>query len=91
MLFGDQNDHGPVVSDSVNWCDDSYLCLNVSKTKDLSIDCRRKGTEPDPTFIHSETVESVDRYKYLGTTIDSNLKLGNTCDISERANNDYIF
>ena len=62
LLFGDQNDHGPVVSDFVNWCDDSYLCLNVSKTKDLSIDFRRKGTQPDPTVIHNETVESVDHY-----------------------------
>ena len=38
LLFGDQNDHGPVVSDLVNWCDDSYLCLNMSKRKNLSID-----------------------------------------------------
>ena len=36
LLFGDQNDHGHVVSDFVisdfvNWCHDSYLCLNVNK------------------------------------------------------------
>ena len=79
MLFGDQNDHGTVVSDFVNWCDDS--CLNVLKTKDLSIDFRRKGTQPDLTVIHSETVESVDHYKYLGTTIDSNLKFSKNFDI----------
>ena len=75
LLFEDPNDHGPVsVSDFVNWCDDYCLCPNVSKTKDISIDFRRKGAQPDPTIIHSETVESVDHYEYLGTTIDSNLK-----------------
>ena len=65
LLFGDENSHGPVVSDFLNWCDDSYFCLNVSKTKDLSIDFTRKSTQPDPTVIHSETVESVDHYKYI--------------------------
>ena len=42
LLFGDQNGHGSVVSDFVNWYDDSYRSLsesvNVSKTKYLSID-----------------------------------------------------
>ena len=81
LLFGGQNDHGPAVSDSVNWCDDSYLCLNVSKTKDLCIDFRRKGTQLDPTVIRSETVESVDHYEYLGTTIDYNHTFSKKCDI----------
>ena len=71
LLLGDQNGHGPVVSDFVNWFDESCLCLNVLKTKDLSIDFRRKNTQPEPTVIHSEMVELVDHYKYLGTTIDS--------------------
>ena len=66
MLFGDQNDHGPVVSDFVNWCDESYLCPNLSKTKDLFIGFRRKSTQPDPTVIHNETIH---HYEYLGTTI----------------------
>ena len=55
LLFGDQN--GPVVSDFVNWCDEAYLCQNVSKTKDISIHFRRKSTQPQPTVIHSEIVE----------------------------------
>ena len=52
----------------------------MSKTKDPSIDFRRKGTQPDPT-VHSETVKSVDHYNYLETTIDSNLKFSKNCDI----------
>ena len=65
LLFGDQNGHVPVVSDFVNWCDESYLCLNVSKTKDLSVDFRTKSTQPQPTVIHDKTVESVDHDKYF--------------------------
>ena len=69
LLFGDHNDHGAVVSDFVNWCDDSYLCLNVSKIKIFSSILGGKAlTQPDPIVIHSDTVESVDHYKYLGTT-----------------------
>ena len=61
LLFGDQNGHGPVVSNFVNWRDESYLCLNVSKTTDFFlIDFGRKSTPPESTVIHSETVESVD-------------------------------
>ena len=32
LLRVDQADHGPVVSDFGNWCDESDLYLNVSKT-----------------------------------------------------------
>ena len=81
LLFGDQNGHGPVVSDFVNWCDDTYLCLNVSQTKYLFIDFRRENTPPEPTVINRETVESVDHYKHLVTTIDSKLKFSKNCDI----------
>ena len=38
LLFGSQQDHGPALRDFVEWCDDSYLKFNVSKTKELVID-----------------------------------------------------
>ena len=79
MLFGDQDDHGPVVSDFFNWCDDFYLCLNVSKTKDPSTDFRKESVQLQPTIIYNETVESFDHYKYLGMAVDSNLKFIRTC------------
>ena len=45
LLFGDPNAHEPLVSDFVNWCDDSYIGLNVSNTKDLCIDFNMKITQ----------------------------------------------
>ncbi|GFR91178.1 reverse transcriptase [Elysia marginata] len=32
----------------VTWCDDNYLTLNVSKTKELKIDFRRSKSQKDP-------------------------------------------
>ena len=55
------------------WCDDHYLLLNVKKTKELLIDFRIKKDPLQPITIKNEVVDTVDSYKYLGVTIDSNL------------------
>lgn len=41
LLQGDETEHGPVGEDMVWWCEESFLQLNVAKTKDMSIDFRR--------------------------------------------------
>lgn len=72
-------DDGPYLSavdNFVSWCEDNFLCLNVSKTKELIIDFRRKKHVIDPITIKGETIEQVDSYKYLGITIDSKLQWG---------------
>ena len=61
--------------------DESYVCPDVSKTKDVSTDFRKENVQPQLTIIHSETVDSVDRFKYLGMVMDSKQKFGNNCDI----------
>ena len=50
----------------VNWCDKHYLYLNVSKTKEMCIDFRKKQRCPKPVYIKGEAVERVDTYKHLG-------------------------
>ena len=57
----------------VDWCDENYLHLNVSKTREMCIDFRKNKREPKPVFIKNEQVERVDTYKYLGLTFDSKL------------------
>ena len=74
LLYNDETGHGPVLHDFVEWCDQSYLCLNKTKTKDMCIDFRRDPPPQTDTVIHDNAVEMVDEYKYLGTTIDNKLR-----------------
>ena len=51
------------------------------KNKDLSNDFRGESVKLQPTIIHSETVKSVDHFKYLEALINSKLKFSKNCDI----------
>lgn len=69
LLQGNETGHGPVTQDFVDWCDRSFLQLNIPKTKDMHIDLRRTPRATELTSIKGQTVECVDNYKYLGTII----------------------
>ena len=47
----------------VKWCEENYLILNVSKTKEMITDFRRQKSTPTPLVINNETVEIVHTYK----------------------------
>ena len=55
------------------WCEKNYLCLNVSKTKEIYIDFRKNQRCPKPVSIKGETVERIGTYKYLGVVFDRRL------------------
>ncbi|XP_062860103.1 dehydrogenase/reductase (SDR family) member 7Cb isoform X1 [Trichomycterus rosablanca] len=55
------------------WCVRNHLLLNVSKTKEMSVDFRRKRTVSTPVTIMGQHVELVDTYKYLGVWLDNRL------------------
>ena len=55
-------------------CDDSYLDLNVDKTKEMIVVFRRQGHAHVTIQIHNEPVEIVNSYKYLGTILEDTLK-----------------
>ena len=55
------------------WCKDNFLSLNISKTKEMIIDFRRKKENLEPVIINGQEVEVVEEYKYLGTIIDDKL------------------
>ena len=38
----------------VRWCDNSYLYLKVSKTKEMCIDLMRNRSDPKPVWIKGE-------------------------------------
>ncbi len=59
---------------SASWCQDNCLSLNVSKTKELIVDFRkRQQRHYTPLMISRTPVERVSRFKYLGVNISVDL------------------
>ncbi len=52
-----------------SWCQDNFLSLNVSKTKELIVDFRKRQQQPyTPLMISGTPVERVSSFKYLTWT-----------------------
>ena len=83
LLQGSEQYHGPALTEFVDWCDNSYLDLNVTKSKEMIVDFRRQEHSPGKTIIHNNEVEIVSKYKYLGTIFDK-LKRDNTEEIVKK-------
>lgn len=90
LLHNSKSNHGPVVDEFIQWCDDSFLQLNISKTKDVSVDFRRQPSS-SPTITKGQVVESVERYKYLGTFIDMNLNFNDNTDMLCKKGQQYLY
>ena len=76
----------------VKWCDDNHLNLNVSKTKEMIVDFRKKKQKVDPLVIKNENVEIVSEYKYLGNIIDHQLTgCANVNSLIKKANKKLYF
>ncbi len=57
-----------------SWCQDNCLSLNVSKTKELIVDFRKRPQRPyTPLMISGTPVERVSSFKYLGVNISEDL------------------
>ena len=56
----------------------------MTKTKEMIVDFRRQEHSPGETIIHNNEVESVSKYKYLGTIFDDKLKWDNTEEIVKK-------
>ncbi|PIK41525.1 hypothetical protein BSL78_21628 [Apostichopus japonicus] len=73
---GDETGYRHEISTFTNWCDENRLQLNVSKTKELVVDFRRRGHRLERIEIRNEPVEQVHSYKYLGVSITEKLEWG---------------
>ncbi len=57
-----------------SWCQDNCLSLNMSKTKELIVDFRKRQQQPyTPLVISGTPVERVSIFKYLGVNISEDL------------------
>ena len=62
------------------WCDENFLELNTSKTKEMITDFRSVKQNPLlPMTMRGETIEFVASFKYLGTIIDNKLSWIDHC------------
>ena len=70
----DELEYRDTVSYVSTWCNENYLNLNVSKTKEIIFENRKKQNHKEPILINNIPVNLVPSYKYLGVTIQNNLK-----------------
>jgi hypothetical protein len=77
-LHDDEEHHGPVLNDFVEWRDESHLVLN--KTKEMCIDFRKHTT---PT--RNQNIEIVEKYKYLGVLLGNKLQWSKCTDLQKES------
>lgn len=76
-------DYHNTVTHFTKWCADNHLQINVNKTKELLFS---PPSPQHPTTINTQTVETVDTFKYLGITMDNKLTFDqHTTDIQKRS------
>jgi hypothetical protein len=61
------------VRDQAVWCQDNNLSHNMSKTKELIMDYRKRRAEHVPIHIDGVVVERVKSFKFLGVHIINKL------------------
>ncbi|KAK1806271.1 hypothetical protein P4O66_000154 [Electrophorus voltai] len=75
-LISDNDERGYLeeIKHLENWCQENNLLLNISKTKELIVDCSKKQERHyQPVRISGTTVERVDSFRYLGVHISQDL------------------
>ena len=62
------------VRDLARWCQNNNLSLNITKTKEMIVDYRKRRTEHVPILIDKAVVEHVESFKCLGVHINNKLE-----------------
>ena len=71
-----ETDYREEIRDLARWCQNSNLSLNVTKSKEMSVDYRKWRTEHAPILIENgmEQIEQIERFKFLGVHINNKLE-----------------
>jgi hypothetical protein len=73
-------------SELAGWCQDNNLSLNVSKTKELIADYRKRRAEQARINMDGAVVERVESFKFVGVHITNELSLSkHTKAVTKRA------
>ena len=67
-----------------HWCSDNFLEINASKTKEIVFDMRKNKNSKEPVLINNTSVALIQSYKYLGVTIQENLKWNEHVEVQEK-------
>ena len=73
----DETAYREEVQRMVDWCGKNNLVLNVSKTCEITIDFRKHKNPMCQLLIDNTVVKQVESFKFLGSTISSDLSWGN--------------
>eukprot|EP00061_Rhincodon_typus_P002850 g18658.t1 len=57
----------------MTWCNENNLCLNISKTKELIINFRKKEGEHASIYVNRTAIERVKSIEFLGVMITDDL------------------
>ncbi|XDV23365.1 hypothetical protein PO909_027961, partial [Leuciscus waleckii] len=77
---GDESAYRLGVEQLAVWCSYNNLELNTLKTVEMIVDFRRKSPALPPLTIMNSTVEAVESFRFLGSTISQDLKWANHID-----------
>uniref|UniRef100_A0A673ZE27 Reverse transcriptase domain-containing protein n=1 Tax=Salmo trutta TaxID=8032 RepID=A0A673ZE27_SALTR len=70
----DETAYREEVRDLAGWCQNNNLPLNITKTKEMIVDYRKRSTEHVPILIDGAVVEQVESFKFLGVHINNKLE-----------------
>ena len=70
----DETAYREEVRDLAGWCQNNNLSLNVTKTKGMIVDYRKRSTEHVPILIDRAVVELFESFKFLGVHIINKLE-----------------
>ncbi|KAI4903258.1 hypothetical protein NFI96_009778 [Prochilodus magdalenae] len=68
---GQDGEYRDLVNSFVDWTARNHLLLNVTKTKEMVMDFRRRRSTISPITIMGQNVELVDTYKHLGVQLNN--------------------
>ncbi len=71
---GDESAYRQEVKELAVWCSLNNLELNTLKTVEMIVDFRRNPPALPPLTIMNNTVNAVESFRFLGTTISQDLK-----------------